>query len=654
MKNKLIPYLGTLAILFAVSCTGCQSELFPVFTPGSSQKPGDNPDPESPVTPAAEFDWSKLTASNHPRIIFSDSDFRSIAAAASSDEVFGQIHKSVISLAQASLIKSDLKYELTGKRLLSVSRDAEQRILSCAYAYKTTGEEKYLTCAEHNIVTVCNFQDWNAKKHFLDVGEMAAGVGLAYDWLYDDLQPSTKTLIVKALNDFAFTPANNKVWNLDFYQATNNWNQVCNGGLVCAALAIYEEKTDIAKGIIEKGVEANETAVSAMYSPDGNYPEGYSYWNYGTIYQALLNTALETSGGSDFGLSNCEGFNRTGQYILFMEGPLKQNFNYSDSASSVTPCIALWYFAWKYKNTSLLYIEKDRLNKYASSSESRLLPLIAWYAYKLALGSVDGIPVPSDRVFAGRGITPVVLVHGNWKLDLTDKFLGVKAGKGNSSHSHLDAGTFIFDAEGVRWAADLGLQSYSTLEPYIDLWNMNDGSERWTSFRYNNFNHNTITVNDAYHRVGGEAKLLSVLDSDGKSGAVVDITAPLSPEVESAKRTIYLENDNLVVRDEIKAPSGKDAKVRWMMITTASPEIEYGAVTLKGAGSKYRYLKVSSPTLHKPTLKTSAGAANGTAWSMVSANSFDQSNSGYYKCGYELTVKAGASATVEVTITKDE
>ena len=108
------------------------------------------------------------------------------------------------------------------------------------------------------------------------------------------------------------------------------------------------------------------------------------------------------------------------------------------------------------------------------------------------------------------------------------------------------------------------------------------------------------------------------------------------------------------MRDEIKALSSKDAKVRWMMISKASPEIEYGAITLKSSTGKYRYLKTSSPTLHRPTLKCSVGAADGTAWSLVSSNYFDQSNSGYYKAGYELTVKAGTSATVEVRLTPEE
>ena len=656
MKLRYILSSAALAVLRMLS--GCGKTRPEVFVPGSSQKPGDSGETPSPggdtPSPAAEFDYSRLTEQNHPRVIFTQSDFDAILSAASSDKVLSTVHSAVITIANQSLTKAVPVYKLDGKRLLSVSRDSELRLLSCAYAYRTTRDSRYLTCAEKTLEAVCSFQDWNARKHFLDVGEMAAGVGLAYDWLYADLTSELNVKIEKALVDLAFTPAQNKVWNLDFYNSTSNWNQVCNGGLVCAALAVYEKNTSVAKSIIEKAVESNAKAVAEMYSPDGNYPEGYSYWNYGTLYQALMNTAFETAGASDFGLSSLEGFSKTSRYMMNMEGPVKNCFNYSDSAPSVNPCIAQFYFAWKFKDVSLLYMEKNRLQSYQSCSENRLLPLIAWYAYKMKIGSSDSIPAPEEKVYSGQGITPVVLVHGNWKMDNSDKFLGIKGGKGNTSHAHLDAGSFVFDAEGVRWAADIGLQSYSTLEPYINLWDMNDGSQRWTSVRYNNFKHDTLTVNDAYHKAAGEAVVESVINSDGKAGAILNLSAPLAGEVESARRTIYLQGEDLIVRDEIKALSSKDAQVRWMMISKASPEIEYGAITLKSSTGKYRYLKTSSATLHRPTLKCSVGAADGTAWSLVSSNYFDQSNSGYYKAGYELTVKAGTSATVEVRLTPEE
>lgn len=355
-------------------------------------------------------------------------------------------------------------------------------------------------------------------------------------------------------------------------------------------------------------------------------------------------TAMETATGSDTGLSNIGGFSHTGKYMLYMESPLGQCFNYSDCAPSAVACLAQWYFAHKFNDLSLLYLEKDKIRSYRSSSESRLLPLVAYYAYKMNIESLDDITAPEESFFVGEGLTPVVLVHDSWTMDTSDKFLGIKGGKGNTSHAHLDAGSFVYDAFGVRWSADLGLQSYGTLEPYINLWNMNDGSERWTAFRYNNYNHSTLTVNNTYHRVAGEAKIEGIINDNGKKGAIVDMTGPLSNEAAKVRRTVWMEGDNLYVTDEITARQDKDADVRWTMVTRARPVIEYGAITLSSA-NRTLYLKTSSSTRHRPVLKT---------WSTVSSNSWDQANTGYYECGYELTVSKGMEASVTVCLTPEE
>lgn len=40
-----------------------------------------------------------------------------------------------------------------------------------------------------------------------------------------------------------------------------------------------------------------------MYNPDGNYPEGYGYWGYGTAFECIMLAAMESCTGTDNGLS---------------------------------------------------------------------------------------------------------------------------------------------------------------------------------------------------------------------------------------------------------------------------------------------------------------------------------------------------------------
>ena len=629
---------------------GCAPEGMPVYKPGSSvtadPDSGDGTGPEVPAPSAPEPDYDRLTASNHPRIVFTQDDFDGIVSAGSGNEALATIHELILKQAASTLTKADLTYTLSGKRLLSVSRDAQQRILSCAYAYKTTGQEKYLVQAEKDINTVCDFPDWNAAKHWLDVGEMATGVALGYDWLYNDLSDETRTKVVTTLKDYCFTPAQNKQWNLNFYESEGNWNQVCNGGIIASALAIYEKDPSLCGTMLEKSITTNGPAIESMYAPDGNYPEGYSYWNYGTLYQALINTMLSTATGSDAGLSLKEGFSKTGKYMLFMEGPSNKCFNYSDCAQSVTPCIAQWYFAWRFEDTSHLYLEKNRIDKYGSSAEARLLTLIAWYAYKMNLSSLGDIVAPVEKIWRGDGQTPVILAHGNWNMDASDKFLGIKGGKASTSPGHMDAGSFVYDYDGFRWSGDLGLQSYGTLEPYIDLWSMNDGSQRWTVFRYMNTSHSTLTINDKPHKAGGFAEITGMINDGSRMGGVVDMSEAVKGEAESVTRTIYMQGDDLYVTDEITALASKDAKVRWTMVTQASPVIEYGSITLSASGGKkYLYMKKSSSTNHNVAWKT---------WPAVGTNTWDASNDGWYMCGYEGTVRAGETAIITIRLTPQE
>ncbi len=629
--------------------------------PGEGENPdgGEGEEPDTPVEPPigdlvitpvspntnytmptlGTLSTSNLTASNHPRVIFTQADFDAIKksiADKTASPVLAEFHDQIITLANSYCGAATLVYGRSdGKRMLELAQTALARLCTCAYAYKTTGLTKYKEQVIKDLETVCNsskFPDWNSQKHFLDTGELAAGVALAYDWLYSDLSSSQKTSAVNALKNNAFTPAERQIWNLNFYTAVGNWNQVCNGGLIAGALAVYENVASQAKKIIQKGVESNLKIMESLYAPDGNYPEGYSYWGYGTMYQVFLMTVLETATGSDLNLSKVPGFDKTGHYMLHMEGTCNLNFNFSDCTSSVGPAVAQWYFAHKFNDTSVLYIEKNRLGQYRTSDGSRMLPLLAYYAYKLNIPSLRDVPAPTDNIYVGHSITPVLLVHDNWAMDATDKYLAMKGGKGSTSHAHLDAGSFVYESQGVRWASDPPRPSYSVSESqYSDFWSMTDGSGRWKIREYNNLNHNTLTANGKYHPVAGAAKITGMIDTPDRKGGVIDMTKSLGGEVASAIRTIYMEKDDLVVTDEIKAKSGADVDIQWTLISTATPGYFGADIELDSGVGKFMYLKKSSATGH-------------------SARWFLEGNS---KCGYKVSIKKGETAKITIRFTTD-
>lgn len=252
-------------------------------------------------------------------------------------------------------------------------------------------------------------------------------------------------MVEDAIEKFAFLPADpvytpdmGKDVNNWFYGATHNWNQVCNGGLGMAALALYESYPEKCDKILKRALETLPIAL-CEYAPDGAYPEGFGYWGYGTGFQAMLNTSLETALGTDFGLSDYPGFLRSGNYIQHMVAPSLQAFGYSDSgANKVLSMSPMFYIAAKIGDTSLLYNELNliRMNRFTET----LLPSYLIYAKDLDFSRVTA---PTTKMWYGRGKTPVVLVRTDWVMGA--KFLGLKGGCAQTSHAHLDAGSFVYD-----------------------------------------------------------------------------------------------------------------------------------------------------------------------------------------------------------------
>ena len=539
------------------------------------------------------------------------------------------------------------KYKLdpSGKRILPISRNALKEISACAYAYRMTGEAKYLQRAEYNINTVCSFKDWNPS-HFLDVGEMATGVAIGYDWLYNDLSEETKEKARCAINKYAFDQTRVAKY-CRFYKAKNNWNQVCNGGLVAAALATYEHNPEIAEKLILDAVESNVEPVEEMYGQDGNYVEGYSYWNYGTLYQCVLMTALETALGTDFGLSQTAGFLKTGEFMMFMEG-ITESFNYYDSWGKKVPAIPMWYFADKLKKPELLFNELRALEegRYDTKlSEVRLLAPIMGHVARIDL---DNVSPPVKNMWYGHGANPVAMIRTKWDGSDEDVYVGIKGGSAANNHSHMDAGSFIFESQGVRWACDLGNQKYAPLENAMkklkkNLWDRRQQSGRWTVFRYNNYSHNTITLNENLHNAEGIATFEEVIRTDTEMGVVIDMTDVLKGDAVSAQRTVKLvDKKDLVVSDRVVAPEDKNVTYTWRMTGSGEPEITNDGIVLTANG-KTMYLKAEGNVEFEYC-----------TWSTEPKMDYDDPNEGKYAVGIIAEIPSGKIADFKVVLSPDE
>ena len=85
------------------------------------------------------------------------------------------------------------------------------------------------------------------------------------------------------------------------------------------------------------------------YKPDGVYPEGSTYWGYGTAFSVVTNAMLESSFGTDFGLGNYPGFKDSAVFRLLMNAPSDWYYNYADCGDKRTdnPDVTLAWVASK-------------------------------------------------------------------------------------------------------------------------------------------------------------------------------------------------------------------------------------------------------------------------------------------------------------------
>jgi hypothetical protein len=106
---------------------------------------------------------------------------------------------------------------------------------------------------------------------------------------------------------------------------TNNWNQVCWGGMTLGALAVADDQPSPASEILTEAKASIHHGLEA-YLPEGVYPEGPGYWGYGTSYQVLMISALQSALGADWGLADSPGLRQSAEWQTRETSPLGKYF----------------------------------------------------------------------------------------------------------------------------------------------------------------------------------------------------------------------------------------------------------------------------------------------------------------------------------------
>ena len=570
----------------------------------------------------------------HPRILLFKGEENTLKKNVIASSTWSNVQKTILNESDNLITVAPLQRIQIGRRLLDKSREAIRRMFFLAYSYRITGNIKYAERGEKELLTIAGFSDWNPS-HFLDVAEMTMAVAIGYDWLYDVLSPASRASIKEAILKKGLEPSLDPKYN-SWLRAEHNWNQVCNAGMTYGAMAIYEDEPVLAKQIINRAIDAIVLPMKD-YAPDGAYPEGYGYWGYGTSFNVMFLSAVEKLFGKDFGLSEMPGFLPSARYLENMTGTTGKPFNYSDAGGTGGLHPAMFWLAAKMKDPSLLWVERNYLNENPQSHiNNRLLPAIILWGNDI---DMNRIAPPKSTMWTGQGKNPVALMRTSW-TDTNAIYVAMKGGSVSVNHAHMDIGSFVMDADGVRWAMDFGMQDYESLESKgIQLFGRTQNAQRWTVFRLTNLVHNTLTINNKHQLVTGYAPIISSGTTPSFMNSVTDLTEIYKGQIAKAIRGIAIVDKNyVVIRDEIETLDS-NTTIRWTMLTPATVKITGNNSAELTQKDKKLILQVEATS--EVVMKT---------WSTDPPNSYDAPNPGTTLVGFEITVPAHTKTVCTVKL----
>ena len=480
---------------------------------------------------------------------------------------------------------------------LGDARAAVGRIWRLAFMYHWTGDARFADRAWEGMAALAALDHWEPD-HFLNVGEITAGMAVGYDWCFDHWSTTQRETIRDAIVDHGLEPgleitADHRWWA----SAEHNWNTVCNGGLAMGALALAGDPA--VHETVTRTIASTRDSIRLPVrniGRMGGWEEGPVYWGYMARYLVFYLASTLNTLGHTHGLLRDPGIAVTGYFPIYTQGP-DGTYNYADSSPTTINAPQLFWLAHQFDDHHLASRQRevlgrgnpigepyrDRTGVTGGANDWGICSLL-WYRPNLCERSAE---LPYDRVFPD---VNVGTMRTSWD-HARATFLGFKGGNNQAPHCDLDLGSFVFDALGTRWAEELGGDSYG-LDGYFDF-----AEQRWQYYRKRAEGQNTIVINpDAGpdQEIHATAEITRYDASIDASYGIVDISEAYTDHTTAATRGFALWDDRRcgLIRDELETEAPVD--LYWFMHTEANVEIGDGVASLTRNGEQLTVYPVES------------------------------------------------------------
>jgi len=604
-RRHFLKYAGSIVAIVGASALG----LDYLSRPGSPRQTEPTSTTASPTisettTASSTLGYPPNMPQTPTRLLATVDDFQRVWRLVQTDLFATSYYETVNGNAEQLLNQPPYQYHLCPPSechdsipiILRISQDVAWRIYTLGVAYRLNGDERYVQQAWTELKSAASFPNWNHENQFLDTAIMTQAFAIGYDWFpWNDDQ---RKILRDAIVEKGLKPAQQAYQGADFgwwRKDDNNWNLICNGGVGMGALALLPELPDLSKEIIDYAVKSLPVAMN-RFAPDGGWPEGPDYWNFGTVHGCVFLASLETALQTNYGLCESLGFSETGLFPIYVSGPFYSTFNYADSDAQALGSPQLFWLGRKFRRGIYSQFARTRnpIDYRLDCAGTACIPLgLLWIDESSDASQLKDLP--PDRYFRG---VEVATMRSGWN-DADALFVGFKAGSNQVNHGHLDIGSFVLDALGVRWAVDLGSDTYS-LPGYFDT-----SSQRWTYYRMRAEGHNTIVLNSGWgpdQNPAASTEIARYKSDPLFSFAVADLRSAYSssviPTAQQVLRGVGLSQDHFIVQDEIQPVEALD--LWWFMHTgtavSVGPDGRTATLSQSGYGFKRLWCALMSPS----------------------------------------------------------
>ena len=439
-----------------------------------------------------------------------------------------------------------------------------------AFAYHMTGDEKYARMAYFGALGILERKHWGPG-HFLNCSGAAGFLAITYDWLVDAWREmGLDTGIVKkgiythgihhgynsVVHDSCDFPSPMQGTGWRFKCKPDNWNSVCNAGMVIASLCLLGDGPDdvITPELYEKTKIMIGASLSSMtqdglvykqYAPDGSYVESNSYWDYGTSHLVRTMGALYRALGTDLGMHNGCGIDKTCYYALNSESADYVGWNYHDGSLSQQGSALFSVLATINGDNTLFSLRQEHVKRGKRVQTEDMI-----------FGArVSGITPPAlDEIALDYAMTGIdaFTVRDGWTPG--SLFAGMIGGENPSggSHNQIDSGAFVYHNYGKMWFTDMGSDNYNVPAN-------KDGHGYFSNYglyRRNAEGNNTLALKALpYGQLCcGRGVMTEYKSSKNASYCIIDNVSVYGNDlVSEARRGMLLTNNrkSLVIKDEV-------------------------------------------------------------------------------------------------------